>query len=264
MRTQLDSPMGKMSFYPKVTMELEFRGSHHRDLLQGNTQQYERVAAGVVQDLLGPTFDVYKLTLSELYYYFFMAKANTLGPTWQFPWECQNTVLKNDQETRCSHKNSSVYNLSKLTPYQLPADHKPRTYPLTLSTVGKINVGEEARSIEVTLKPLTLEQEFEILDYFVENGVSRDKVYKDKAYDLAIRRAASALTSDDPIFAGASVEDKILLLDENSARLKAEMMRDILVYDRVGYPLRMKDTCKGCKREVALQLPFLAGLVVYD
>ena len=76
-----------MSLYPRVNMELELRVSHHRDLLQSSPSQANRVAASVIQDLFGPEYDVMKITLAELFYYFFMAKANTLGPVWKFPWE---------------------------------------------------------------------------------------------------------------------------------------------------------------------------------
>lgn len=263
MRAQLDSVLGKLAVYRKVDMELELKGSHHRDLLQGNPQQYERVASSVIQDLLGPKYDVYAMSLAELYYLFFMAKANTFGPTWQFPWECPHIITKTGTETRCGHKNTSTYNLSKMTPVELSNDFVVPSYELTLESTGKIQV-ESPRSITVKLRPLPLSGEFEALDSLMSEGFPRERILKEKSYELIVARVVRALVSDDEAFSVASPSDRLAVLDNNSSKIKAAMMRDLGAYDRLGYPLRLVDTCKGCAREVTLQLPFLAGIVVYE
>ena len=120
-------------------MELELKVSHHRDLLQGNPTQYNRVAASVIQDLLGPEYDIMKMTTAEMYYYFFMAKANTLGPIWKFPWECAHTLMKDGLETKCGHKNIAAYDLSKMKPTPMAAGYVAPKRKLRLTTVGKIN-----------------------------------------------------------------------------------------------------------------------------
>jgi hypothetical protein len=244
-------------------MELELKASHHRDLLQGNAAQYERVAASVLQDLLGPGYDVMKITIAELYYYFFMAKASTLGPAWKFPWECTHTVIKNSVETSCGHKNIAVYDISKLTPTQIPADYKLPTHTLVLKKVGKVDPGTE-RPVEVSLHPLSLQEEFDVIDYFLSQGISREDLFKTQAYNMQFRRVAYGLRSDDPTFSSASVDDKVELINLNSMDLIKSLMRELTILDKIGYKQESIGECSGCHRKVTLRLPFLAGLVVHD
>ena len=245
-------------------MELELKVSHHRDLLQGNPTQYNRVAASVIQDLLGPEYDIMKMTTAEMYYYFFMAKANTLGPIWKFPWECAHTLMKDGLETKCGHKNIAAYDLSKMKPTPMAAGYVAPKRKLRLTTVGKINTAGEDRDIDIWLEPLLLQAEFDILDSYLNDGVTAEDIYKKHLYDLTIKRVMASITSDDHLFNNASLEDRKLLVDLGSMTLIANLLKDIKVYDNVGYALEFLGRCDGCKREVTLRLPFLAGIVVYS
>jgi len=52
MKTQVESPLGKMSLLPRVMMDLEMKGIHHKELLQGTEEGSDRLGFSVVQDLL--------------------------------------------------------------------------------------------------------------------------------------------------------------------------------------------------------------------
>ena len=232
-------------------------------LLQGNKNHYEKVAASVLQDLMGTQYDVYKLTLPELFYLFFVAKASTLGPVWTFSWVCPSVVLSNHQEVQCGCKNSATYDLRENKPGQIPVDYSlPKRSIELVSAAGGVPGDFNNESVSCYIRPLALTEEFEILDTFLGEGSTREKLLEENAYDLYIRRLASALVIDHPAWVNASSGQKEALLDANPMKLKATLLQDCNVLDDIGYPLSTKSVCTECSRAVTLRLPFLAGLVV--
>ena len=259
MRTILESPLGHMAAYPKFEMEVELSGGHHRQLLQGNKNQFEKVAAGVIQDLMGPKYDVYRMALPELFYTFFVAKASSLGPTWKFDWQCPAIKIHNHQEIRCGHKNEASYDLRKTPPTQLDRKFAFAKRVIRLSPVDGIEATGDAKC---SLHVLSLTEEFQTIDDFLGVGETRERLLAEKAYDIYIRRIATALDIDHPEWVLATAVQKEALLDANPMKLKQELLQEMTKIDNVGFPLEAKSVCEGCGTEVTLRLPFLAGFVV--
>lgn len=261
MRTTLDSALGHMAAYPRFDMEMELTGGHHRQLLQGNKTQYEKVAAAVIQDLMGPKYDVNKLSMPELFYNFFLIKASTLGTTWKFEWSCPTPVAgPAGVEARCSTSNTAVYDLKKVKPTILSKKFKFGDHKIRLADISTGKILSETAPCQ--LHVLSVLEDFEIIDTFLGTGVNREQLLHDHEYDLFSRRIAQALTIDHPDWVNASAEDKEALLDLNPLQLKMDLMQEYEPLDGIGYPMEVTDTCTGCGREVTLALPFLAGFLV--
>lgn len=261
MRTTLKSPLHHLSKHPSFEMELELTGAHHRQLLQGNKSHYERVAASVIQDLLGPKVSVNDLSLPELFFAFFMAKASTLGPVWKFDWQCPSPVIRGQQRVACSHKNVAEYNITKVVPGEIKKDFKFSSIPVNLPQVEGIDNGGVDKA-NATVRVLTIQDEFDLLDSFLGKGDSREMLLQGKETELFLARISRALVVDHPSWANAEDSDKEKLLDSNSLAVKRQLMAELALVDKVGFPMELRSTCAGCGTEVTLRLPFLAGILV--
>jgi hypothetical protein len=244
-------------------MEVELRGGHHRQLLQGNKAHFEKVVASVIQDLMGPAFDVYRLSLAELFFAFFMTKAATLGPTWKFNWACQQVRLSNSQEVRCGTSNDATYDLRTAKLKVLDKGFTFTPFKIRLDPVEGADPSIAPGSLsDATLRVLNIAEEFDIIDGFLGEGESRERLLAEKSYDIYSRRVAAAMVIDHPWWSQATASQKEALLDLNPMTLKASLLKQMNVIDGVGFPLQTHGKCSGCNSEVALHLPFLAGLVV--
>ncbi len=160
-----------------------------------------------------------------------------------------------------------MYDITKFQPTTLPEDFSPVVLTMRLGGSKKVFLesDQEYREIKVTVMPTRLQAEFDTQDFFYNQGLTREKLFKDpgRLYDLMIRRTVAGLVSDDPVFGTLTLDEKLdQVYNQNPLSFIPAIIGASSVYSGVGYPQQIRGVCKGCNREVALPIPFLAGFLV--
>lgn len=257
MKTVVSLPTADLLPIKEVNIDLDLTAAQHERLLVGSPELFERVVASVMDELIEE--DAYSLPLRVLISFFMMVKAHSISPDWTIEWVCQKHKKENGQEVECGFTNKDTVSVGSLAWKLL---EKGYVYP-------RVAIMYEDKKIPVYVRFLQTREEFEVIDYFLEQrGTSKDALFKDNktAFEYYSRRVYTALEIEDDRFRGFTVEEKAKLFKETirvSAQDMSKLYSNMQQLESVGYDLKpIKCRCKECSGVTMLQLPLSAGLLV--
>lgn len=252
MTTDIKVPSGKMGAYSSVRLNTDLSGEHHEMLLSAPEQLFERTVASVIGTLMDGG-DVYKISLCDLVYLFFIVRASSVGPTYKSEWKCKREVTVNKgtkQECGCS--NTYVLNLAKLPTKFMKDSFEYPKIPITVDGV----------TTTVHVRFLTILEEFDVLDTLQDEGITKEMLRETaNAYKYALYRILRAMTFADPRLTDYSLEKKDIIRKALPLSIVNQLFTDMRELDSYGPDLTAKSvTCSKCKGESRLSIPFSGQL----
>jgi hypothetical protein len=250
MITKMVLPSKHLNVYGSVSIDTEMSGLHHKTLLTTHANMWERAVASVIGDLLQDDQSVYKITLPDLIYLFFIVRCQTLGDIITSDWECQRIV----KGTECGHVNALSLEFSKFKITSVPDNFK---YP-----VRKLKSSSE--DIDCFCRILTVEDEFECIDLFLQGDEelgldphTREEI-RDKTYDFLRIRLNRALTFSDSKYSSLSFKEKEDILDgKGNYNVITELLVDMGYLTSLGTDLSPRVMkCGKCGGTARVALPF--------
>jgi hypothetical protein len=255
MITKIQLPSGHLGLYSSVDIDTELSGLHHKTLLTTNANMWERAVASVIGDLLQSDYSVYKISLPDLIYLFFVVRCQTLGNIIQSDWACQRIVQNGNISGMCNHQNPISLDFSTFKIVEVKKGFK---YP-----IRKLKSGNE--EIECYTKLLTVEEEFECIDLFLQgdeglelNPHARDEIREGGTYEYLRIRLNKSLYFSDPKYTALGFKEKENLLDGNgNYSTITDLLTDLGYLSSLGTDLSPRTfKCGKCGGVARVALPF--------
>jgi len=252
---------GKLSYFEnaEVAASLDLTGRHCRNLAVADSESFDRVVLSVLGDLMGGQGDSYRLTQSEAYHLFMLAKICSFGPTLTTSVRCRRMLAPAGGKVQeCGALTEVSFSL-----LESDINYCPHGYEIPAVTVG---IG--GRGVECLVRPPTMAHELGLITYFQERGVSRADILSGEnrglAMDWANHRMALYLHEKETgnTFHEHSLREEVVkAFDDNPARLIGSILKIIQEQDGFGVShKRLKATCKECGGDLTFRLPLSAGL----
>jgi hypothetical protein len=253
MITNLILPSKHLTMYKSVDIDTEMAGSHHKTLLTTNENLWERAVASVIDDLLQDDYSVNKISFPDLIYLFFIIRTQTLGTKISSSWECQRMIRQGETEGVCGNINEISMDFSSFKITEVPTNF---VYPLRdIKVKGEVT--------KCYCKLLTIEEEFNLIDAFLEKGHSKQDLRGQGMYDYARMRLNQALSFEDVKYSTLTVEEKEEILDANSYLLLTSLLKDLEFLVSIGVDLSpRKFNCTKCKGVAQVAIPFSGGFLL--
>ncbi len=252
MKTLVKLPSGSKGYYPNgVNIDLEMTGDHHDKLLSGNSELYDRVIVSVLDSMMEE--DAYKITMADMLYLFFMARAQSISPDYRTSWTCSADVVRGDVKVSCNTPNSYHLNINELKINYMQDTFEFPVYPFSIFGLD----GNLIAETEVSIKLLSMDDEIQIIDSFLGKGISRKDLASKNAYDYARTRILHSLDFKDSKYNSLSLDERSISLKKNNLKTMNALLVGIKnLSDSIGIDLTPRDVqCKECKSQFKLALP---------
>jgi len=258
MKTVIPLPTGHLLPIQEVHGDLNLTGEQHDTLLMAGEELFERTMMSVIQENVDE--DVYGLPLAVNGYLFNLMKINSITSQWTSTWTCARIIENptNKKRVQCSHQNKFTFNASGFEYREIPAKFKYPRYTWS---------DPEGKEISFYVKALSTAQEFEVLDFFLEQpGITRKNLHEDEKllFKYFKRRWVTGLVIEGDAYTDMKPEDKQRFLNEHRVMAKdiQSSYKDLRYLDSLGHDFKpVQVTCEECGESNSLHIPFQWGLL---
>ena len=254
MIAEVKLPSGHLGAFPVVKIDTELSGEHHEMFLSSPDKMFERTVASVIGSLL-QVGDVYRITLADLMYLFYLVRTASVGPAYKAKWICKRSVTpKGNVSQECGCENQYTLSLPANKTTYVPASFAYALYDVTVNSI----------TTRMYVRFLTVAEEFAVLDDLAGHNLSKDMLGdKVNAYTYAKLRLLKAITFEDARVNGYTSEQREDILKALPFSLTQKLFDDMSKLDQFGPDMSPKVvTCTKCKGESKLVIPFSSSFLL--